>query len=165
LKVKGLISWLHPYSTSKVVLNMYTQYSWTTTGPHPNWAGCHPPQRTRRPRQSNSPTLGKCPGTFPLGARPHVQCRRHMPCRVSLPGHTRAICPHTDPYAQPRGSALMPFVTPRPQRRTTQPFRGASPLTHSTSLTLSSSLRVKGSTRRCYGWRTKAYKLAPPLLN
>ena len=38
-----LISWLHPYSTSKVVLNMCTQHSWATTGPHPNWAGCHTP--------------------------------------------------------------------------------------------------------------------------
>jgi hypothetical protein len=107
------------------------------------------------------------PGTSPLSARSHVQCRRHMPCRVSHPGlHAPcAICPHTDPYAQPRGSTLIPFVTPILQSRTALPFQGASPHTHSTLLTLSFSLRVKGSTRRCHGWRIKVYKLAPPLLN
>jgi hypothetical protein len=31
---------------------------------------------------------------FPLGARPYVQCRRHSPCHMPYPGHTR----HT-PYA------------------------------------------------------------------
>jgi len=36
-----LISWLHLCLTSKVVLNICTQHSWATTGPHPNWAGCH----------------------------------------------------------------------------------------------------------------------------
>jgi hypothetical protein len=41
---------------------------------------------------------------------------------------------------------------------------GASARTHSTLLTLSSSLRVKGLTRGCYSWWTKANKLAPPLL-
>jgi hypothetical protein len=45
------------------------------------------------------------------------------------------------------------------------PSVGASTRTHSTLLTLSSSLRVKGLTRGWYGWWTKAYKLAPPLLN
>jgi hypothetical protein len=45
------------------------------------------------------------------------------------------------------------------------PSVGASTCTHSTMLTLSSSLRVKGLTRGWYGWWTKAYKLAPPLLN
>jgi hypothetical protein len=45
------------------------------------------------------------------------------------------------------------------------PSVGASTRTHSTLLTLSSSLRVKGLTRGWYGWWTKPYKLAPPLLN
>ena len=45
------------------------------------------------------------------------------------------------------------------------PAIGVGTRTHITLLTLSSSLRVKGSTRRCYGWGTKAYKLASPLLN
>jgi hypothetical protein len=45
------------------------------------------------------------------------------------------------------------------------PSVGVSTRTHSTLLTLSSSLRVKGLTQRCYGSWTKAYKLAPPLLN
>jgi hypothetical protein len=35
----------------------------------------------------------------------------------------------------------------------------------STSLILSSSLRVKGLTQRCYVWNDKAYKLALTLLN
>ena len=127
-----LISWLHPCSTSNMVLNMCT--------------------------------LGKYPEMFPLGASPYVKCQRHMPYRVSLTGHTCTICPHTGPYVRLWGTALIPFVTPCPQCRIIQPFRGASPLKHSTSLTLSSSLRIKESTRRCYDWRTKAYKLASPLL-
>jgi hypothetical protein len=45
------------------------------------------------------------------------------------------------------------------------PFVGVSTHTHITLLTLSSSLRVKGLTRGWYCWLTKAYKLAPPLLN
>jgi hypothetical protein len=45
------------------------------------------------------------------------------------------------------------------------PSVGANTRTHSTLLTLSSSLRVKGLTQWWYGWWTKAYKLAPPLLN
>jgi hypothetical protein len=35
----------------------------------------------------------------------------------------------------------------------------------STSLILSSSLRVKGLTHKCYIWNDKAYKLALALLN
>ena len=142
---QSLISWLHFCSTNNVVLNMFTQHLWATTEPYLNWAGCHTPlpRRTRRPLRSGSPTLGKHPGTFPLDARPYVQCRRHMP----------------------RGLALIQFVTPRPQRRIAQHFRGASLLTHIISLTLSFSLRVKGLTQKCYGWKLKAYKLAPALLN
>jgi hypothetical protein len=45
------------------------------------------------------------------------------------------------------------------------PSVGASTHTHSTLLTLLSSLHVKELTRGWYGWWTKAYKLAPPLLN
>jgi hypothetical protein len=43
--------------------------------------------------------------------------------------------------------------------------RGTSLHMRSTSLTLSSSLRVKGLTRRCYVWNANAYKLALTLLN
>jgi hypothetical protein len=144
---RRLIGWLHPYLTSKVVLNMCTQHSWATTGSHPNWTGCHIPPPPKGPdvlvgpilrpnvqcwrhmpcRVSHlgphapcaiSPQTDLYPGTSPLSARPHVQCRRHMPCRVSHPSpHAPCvICPHTDPYAQPRGSALTPFVTPRPPK-------------------------------------------------
>jgi hypothetical protein len=61
-------------------------------------------------------------------------------------------------------AVLNSIVTPRPPK----PHRhsiGASTRTHSTLLTLSSSLCVKELTRWCYGWWTKAYNLAPPLLN
>jgi hypothetical protein len=43
--------------------------------------------------------------------------------------------------------------------------RGMSLHMHSTSLTLLSSLHVKGLTWRCYVWNNKAYKLAFTLLN
>jgi hypothetical protein len=55
--------------------------------------------------------------------------------------------------------------TPPTKAAPLSPSVGASTQTHSTLLTLSSSLRVKGLTRGWYGWWTKAYKLAPPLLN
>jgi hypothetical protein len=55
--------------------------------------------------------------------------------------------------------------TPPTKAALPSPSVGGSTRTHSTLLTLSSSLRVKGLTRRWYGWWTKAYKLAPPLLN
>ena len=42
---------------------------------------------------------------------------------------------------------------------------GTSLHTRNTSLALSSTLRVKGSTRRCYIWNDKDYKLAITLLN
>jgi hypothetical protein len=105
--------------------------------------------------------------TSPLSARPHVQCWRHIPYRVSQPRpHVPcATCPHTDLYVQQRGSALIPFVTPRPLTLHSLALLEAGPHTHSTLLTLSSPLRLKGSTQRCYGWRINAYKLAPPLLN
>ena len=106
--------------------------------------------------------MGKCPAPPRLGAR-SVPAPYAMPCVPSE--HTRAICSHTDPYAQPRGSTLIPNVTPRPPTPHSPALPRASLLIYSTLLMLSSSLRVKGSTRRCYGWRTKAYKLTPPLLN
>jgi hypothetical protein len=55
--------------------------------------------------------------------------------------------------------------TPPTKATLPRPFVGASTHTHSTLLTLSSLLRVKGLTQACYGWWTTAYKLAPPLLN
>jgi hypothetical protein len=55
--------------------------------------------------------------------------------------------------------------TPPTKAAPPNPFVEASTRTHSTLLTLSSSLRVKGLTRGCYGWWTKFYKLAPPFLN
>jgi hypothetical protein len=60
---------------------------------------------------------------------------------------------HVDVYNTPPTKAALP-----------SPSVGASTRTHSTLLTLSSSLRVKGLTRGWYGWWTKAYKLAPALL-
>ena len=164
-----LISWLHSCSTNKVVLNMCTQHSWATTGPHPNWARCHT-HPLKEPVVLVGPTHPHWANVQERSPLAHARTsRRHMPCRVSLTRPTR-VMRHMSAHwpvrdAQPRGSALIPFVTPRPQHHTARPFRGASPLTHSISLTLSSSLRVKGSTRRCYGWRTKAYKLTPLLLN
>ena len=120
-----LISCLHPCSTSNVVLNSRTAlmgHYWTTS----TWAGCHtPPSKNLTSSSGQLTHTGKCPGPPPLSARPYVQCRRHMPCRVSHPGpHAPcAICPHTDPYAQLRGSALIPFVTPCPPK----PHRPALP--------------------------------------
>lgn len=64
--------------------------------------------------------------TSPLSARLHVLCQRHMPCRVSHlnPHAPCAICLHSDPYAQPRGSALVPLVTPILQNCVPQTSRG-----------------------------------------
>jgi hypothetical protein len=136
-----LISWLHPCSTSNVALNTRTCAHGPLMG-HPNWAGCniHPPQRTRRPHRSNSPVQCRpirhvvCPIPGPHAhayvctltrARPYVQCRPicHVVCPISGPHAPCALGPHTDPYAQPRGSALIPFVTPRPPK----PHRPALP--------------------------------------
>jgi hypothetical protein len=146
-----LISWLDPCSTSNVALNTGTSARGPLMG-HPNWAGCDihppPPQRTRRPRRSNSPIQcqpirhvvcpsqltstcicphtdpRKCLETFPLSAQPYVQCRPicHALCPISGPHALYTLCPHTDPYSQPRGSALIPFVTPCHQSRTAQLF-------------------------------------------
>jgi hypothetical protein len=55
--------------------------------------------------------------------------------------------------------------TPPTKAAPPSPSVGASTRTHSTLLTLPSSLHVKGLTLGWYGWWTKAYKLAPPLLN
>jgi hypothetical protein len=54
--------------------------------------------------------------------------------------------------------------TPPTKARPPSPSVRASTRTHSTMLTLLSSLRVKGLTRGWYGWWTKSNKLAPPLL-
>jgi hypothetical protein len=54
--------------------------------------------------------------------------------------------------------------TPPTKAAPPSPSVGASTRTHSTLLTLSSSLCVKGLTRGWYGWWTKAYELAPALL-
>jgi hypothetical protein len=140
-----LISWLNPCSTSNVALNTRTSAHGPLMG-HPNWAGCdiHPPpsnnpmsssvQLTRQvpthtpcrvPHSRLTRTCicphtdpSKCPGTFPLIARPYVQCRPicHAVCPISGPHAPCALCPHTDPYAQPRGSDLIPFVTPCPPK-------------------------------------------------
>jgi hypothetical protein len=133
-----LISWLHPCSTSNMALNTRTSAHGPPMG-HPNWAGCdiHPPQRTRRTRRFQLTCLvlthtpcrvphprptracicphtdpSKCPGTFPLSARPYVQCRPicHAVCPIPGPHAPCTLCQHTDPYAQPRGSALIPSL-------------------------------------------------------
>jgi hypothetical protein len=123
-----LISWLHPCSTSNVALNMRTCAHGPLMG-YPNWVGCdiHPPSKNltsslvqlTRPVPTHMPCcVPHRPGTFPLSARPYVQCRPicHVVCPISGPHRPCALCPHTDPYAQPRGSALIPFVTPRPPK-------------------------------------------------
>jgi hypothetical protein len=138
-----LISWLHPCSTSNVALNTCTCAHGPLMG-HPNWAGCdihplnepdvlvgptHPssanpyamscaPSQAHTRMHSSHTDPSKCPRTFPLSPRPYVQCRPicHVVCPISGPHAPLALCPHTDPYAQPRGSALIPFVTPRPPK-------------------------------------------------
>ena len=50
-------------------------------------------------------------------------------------------------------------------RLMSSPPIGADPCLHSTPLTLSSSLRVKGLTRRCYIWYTRVYMLVLLSLN
>jgi hypothetical protein len=62
---------------------------------------------------------------------------------------------------------LYPPITPCVQKLLIWPSsaRGMGLHTRSTSLTLSSSLCVKGLTRRCYVWNDKAYKLALTLIN
>jgi hypothetical protein len=122
-----LISWLHPCSTSFVELNMCTCAHGPLMG-HPNWVGCdihpplknltsslvqltrptHTPCRVPHPRPTRAciclhTNPSKCPGTFPLSARPYVQCRPicHVVCPISGPHAPCALCPHTDPYAQP----------------------------------------------------------------
>jgi hypothetical protein len=136
-----LISWLHPCSTSNVALNTRTCAHGPLMG-HPNWVGCdiHPPSKNptsssvqlTRPVLTHTPCRvphprptrtcicphtdpSKCPGTFPLSARPYVQCRPicHAVCPISGPHAPCALCPHTDPYAQPRGSALIPLCHTR----------------------------------------------------
>jgi hypothetical protein len=91
----------------------------------------HMPCRVPHPRPTRACIClhtdpSKCPGTFPLRARPYVQCRPicHVVCPISGPHAPCALCPHTDPYAQLRGSALIPFVTPRPPKphRPTHPY-------------------------------------------
>jgi hypothetical protein len=146
-----LISWLHPCSTSNVALNMRTCAHGPLMG-HPDWVGCdiHPPPKNpmsssvqlTHPVPTHTPCRvlhprptcacicphtdpSKCSGTFPLSARPYVQCRPrcHDVCPISGPHAPCALCPHTDPYAQPRGPALISFVAPRPPK----PHRPALP--------------------------------------
>jgi hypothetical protein len=148
---QSLISWLHPCSTGNVALNMCTCAHGPLMG-HPIGARCdiHPPSKNptslsvqlTRPVSTHTPCRvshprptrtcicpqtnpSKCPGTFPLSVRPYVQCGPicHVVCPLSGPHAPRALCPHTDPYAQPRGLALIPFVTPCPPK----PHRPALP--------------------------------------
>jgi hypothetical protein len=128
-----LISWLHPCSTSNVVLNTRTCAHGPLIG-HPNWVGCDihtpPPRRTRRPRRSNSPVQCRpirhaiCP--IP-GPHAHAYVRTLTRANVqepSLLAHAPcALCPHTDSYVQPQGSTPIPFVTPHPPK----PHRQALP--------------------------------------
>jgi hypothetical protein len=137
-----LISWLHPCSISNVTLITRTCAHGPLVG-HPNWVGCDihppPPQRSRRPRLSNLPVQCRpihhvvCPIPSPhadayvrtlnqanvqepsllvhgrmSSADPYV-----MSCVPSQAHTLCTLCSHTDPYTQPRGSALILFVTPR----------------------------------------------------
>jgi hypothetical protein len=142
---KRLISWLHPCSTSNVALNTRTS-SHGPLMSHPNWAGCdihppplknltsssvqlthpvptHTPCRVPHPKPTRACICphtdpSKCLGTFPLRARPYVQCRPicHDVGPIPGPHAPCAPCSLTDPYAPPRESALIPFVTPRPPK-------------------------------------------------
>jgi hypothetical protein len=136
-----LISWLHPCSTSNMALNTRTCAHGPLMG-HPNWAGndIHPPSKNptsssvqlTHPVPTHTPCRvphtrptraciclhtnpSKCPGTFPLSARPYVKCWPicHAVCPISGPHAPCALCPHTDPYAQSRGSALIPLCHTR----------------------------------------------------
>jgi hypothetical protein len=140
-----LISCLHPCSTSNVALNTRTSAHGPLMG-HPNWAECeiHTP--------SKNSTSSSVQLTRPVPT--------HTPCRVPYPRPTRAcICPHTDPSKCPGTFPLSarPYVQCRPichaptKAAPPSPSVGASTRTHSTLLTLSSSLRVKGLTRGWYG--------------
>jgi hypothetical protein len=170
-----LISWLHPCSTSNVALNARTSAHGPLTG-HPNWARCdiHPPQRTRCPHRSNSPVQCRairhamCP--IP-GPHTHAYVRTRIRGNVqepSLLAHDRTSS--ADPYAMPcvPSQAHMRHVhyartlthtlnrddticnticnTPPTKAAPPNPSVGVSTRTHSTLLTLSSSLRVKGLT-------------------
>jgi hypothetical protein len=108
----------------------------------------------------------KYPGTFPLSAQPYVQCRPicHVVCPISGPCAMRPMSAHWPVRATARVGPDTICNTLPTKAAPPSPFVGASTRTHSTLLTLSSPLRVKGLTRGWYGWWTKAYKLAPPLL-
>jgi hypothetical protein len=141
-----LISWLHPCPISNVALNTRTSAHGPLMGhPNWAGCDIHPPPPSKNPTSSSvqltrplpthtpchvprpRPTCAciclhtdpsKCPGTFLLSARPYVQCRPicHVVCPIPGPHAPCALCPHTDLYAQPRGSALIPFVTPCPPK-------------------------------------------------
>jgi hypothetical protein len=121
-----LISWLHPCLTSNVALTRAPAvmgHSWAIQiGPGVTFTplkeptsssvqltcpvSTHTPCRVPHPRPTRAcicphTDSSKCPGTFPFSARPYASC---------------ALCLHTDPYEQPRGSALIPFVTPHPPK-------------------------------------------------
>jgi hypothetical protein len=125
-----LIIWLHPCSTGNVVLNMHNCAHGPLMG-HPNWAGCdiHPPQRTRRPRRSNSP----------------VQCRpiRHAVCPIPSPHAHAYVHTLTQPFllAHDRTSSVDPYVMPCVP---SQAHTHHAPYVCATT-------RVKGLTRGCYG--------------
>jgi hypothetical protein len=172
-----LISWLHPYSTSCAHGPLIG---------HPNWVGCDihpPPQRTRRPCWSNS--LIQCqPIRHVMRPIPGPQAHAYVRTLTRVIVQERSLLAHdrtssADPYAM----SCVPFQdhmhhapyartltctrnrevgsdticnTPPTKVAPPSPFVGASTRIHNTLLTLSCSLRVKGLTRGCYGWWTKA---------
>jgi hypothetical protein len=96
-----------------MVLNMCTQHLWTTTEPHSNWARCH----IHPPKDSTSLSVQLY--GYTSSAVRHIYARalariQEHPLLVSdrtssagavCPHASCAICPHTDPYAQPQGLA------------------------------------------------------------
>ena len=128
-----LISWIHPCSTSKVVLNMCTQHSWATTGPHPNWAGCHTPP-LKEPDVLVGPTHPHWANVQERSPLAHARTSRagvicHVVCPYLGTHAPCAVCSHTNPYAQPRGSALISFVTPHlPNTAQPSPSKGRARL-------------------------------------
>jgi hypothetical protein len=101
-----LISWLHPCSTSNVALNTCTSAYGPLMG-HQNWVGfyIHPPQRTRRPRRSNSPIQSRpiCYAVCPIpGPHAHAYVRTLTRANVQEPSLlAHDLTSSADSYAMP----------------------------------------------------------------
>jgi hypothetical protein len=137
------ISWLHPCLTRNVALNMRTCAHGPLMG-HTNCAGCdihlpsnnltsswvqltrpvptHTSCRVPHPRPTHvcicpHTDPSQCPGSPPPSTQPYVQCWPICHAvSISGPHAPCVLCPHTDTYVLPRGSALILLVTPLPPK-------------------------------------------------